>query len=211
MINNGAVPAAGTAAKIGPKNADIPNNTPHTKVERPVFAPALIPAAVSGEMRIGGPEKYPLNKEVSPHTIKSILPRGMAPLLFVSLPKSDMERATPFRKMKYKKNKLNIISTTSGWMYPSSLITSGANTNPSGTSPVAAHHTIVPKINPPQKAPLTWKCNMTATMTSEHMAITTSRVNSPMSRMVYLPCTTMWISVAPANAVIRPTPTEVAA
>ena len=66
-------------------------------------------------------------------------------------------------------------------------------------------------MSPAQKAPFTWKWSMTATITREAMAMTTSRVRSPMSRMVYLPCTTMLISVAPARAVISPTPTEVAA
>lgn len=57
MISRGAVPAAGTAAKMGLKKIAIPNSTPQTKVDKPVFAPALIPAAVSGEIKIGGPEK----------------------------------------------------------------------------------------------------------------------------------------------------------
>ena len=57
MMSSGAVPAAGTAAKMGLKKVDTPNSTPHTRVDSPVLAPALMPAAVSGEIRIGGPEK----------------------------------------------------------------------------------------------------------------------------------------------------------
>ncbi len=48
-------------------------------------------------------------------------------------------------------------------------------------------------------------------MMSAEMAMTTSVVISPMSRIVYLPRTTRWISVAPARAVISPMPTEMAA
>ena len=57
MMSSGAVPAAGTAAKMGLKKVATPNSTPHTRVDSPVLAPALMPAAVSGEIRMGGPEK----------------------------------------------------------------------------------------------------------------------------------------------------------
>ena len=77
----------------------------------PVLAPALIPAADSGEIRIGGPEKYPLKIVVRPHTINNQPARGIAPFFFVSPPKSDRDRANPFNVRIYKNNKLNINKT----------------------------------------------------------------------------------------------------
>lgn len=44
----------------------MPNKHPHTSVLTPVLAPALIPAADSGEINMGGPEKYPDRTVVSP-------------------------------------------------------------------------------------------------------------------------------------------------
>ena len=53
--NRGVVAAAGIASNKGAKKLDMQNRKPHTIVLRPVFAPALIPAALSGDKRIGGP------------------------------------------------------------------------------------------------------------------------------------------------------------
>jgi hypothetical protein len=73
------------------------------------------------------------------------------------------------------------------------------------------HHKKVPTIKPQQKAPFTWKCKHTATITRFAIATTTSSVISPISKMVYLPRTMRLISVAPASAVIKPIPTDIAA
>ena len=94
MRSSGAVPAAGTDAKRGLKKADIPNKIPQTRVERPVLAPALIPAADSGLIRIGGPERQPLAIEASPHTIKSHRPLGIAPFDFVRFARSILSALT---------------------------------------------------------------------------------------------------------------------
>jgi hypothetical protein len=48
-----------------------------------------MPAADSGDIRIGGPEKYPLRTVVRPQTISSQLPLGIAPLGLVSFARSD--------------------------------------------------------------------------------------------------------------------------
>jgi hypothetical protein len=56
-MRSGAVPAAGTALKTGQKNTENPKNMPHTTVDSPVLAPALMPAADSGDTNMGGPEK----------------------------------------------------------------------------------------------------------------------------------------------------------
>ena len=55
IINNGVVAAAGIASNKGAKKLDKQNRKPQTIVLKPVFAPALIPAALSGDKRIGGP------------------------------------------------------------------------------------------------------------------------------------------------------------
>jgi hypothetical protein len=57
IMRSGAVPAAGTALKTGQKNTENPKNMPHTTVDSPVLAPALMPAADSGDTNMGGPEK----------------------------------------------------------------------------------------------------------------------------------------------------------
>ena len=57
------------AWKKGEKKADKQNKIPHTKVLSPVRAPALIPAADSGDRSMGGPVITPLNTVVSPHII----------------------------------------------------------------------------------------------------------------------------------------------
>ena len=49
------VPAAGISANMGAKNTDTKNSSPHTTVLSPVLAPALIPAADSGLINMGGP------------------------------------------------------------------------------------------------------------------------------------------------------------
>lgn len=81
---------------------------PHTNVLRPVLAPALIPAADSGDIRMGGPDMYPLNIVVHPQQISKKLPRGIAPDFLVSLAKSERDRANPFNVNMYRNNKLKM-------------------------------------------------------------------------------------------------------
>lgn len=55
MSRRGAVPVAGIEEKKGPKKEEAAKRTPQTNVLRPVLAPALIPAADSGDSKTGGP------------------------------------------------------------------------------------------------------------------------------------------------------------
>ena len=112
MISSGAVPAAGMAASRGEKKVEMPNNSPQTTVLRPVRAPALMPAADSGEMRMGGPLRYPLSMVSSPHTMNSMPPRGMAPLGRVRPARSDSDRPMPLRARMYRTNRLKTSRTT---------------------------------------------------------------------------------------------------
>ena len=61
------VPAVGIPSKSGAKKTATQKNNPATTVLRPVLAPALMPAADSGEIRMGGPPKNPLNIVITPH------------------------------------------------------------------------------------------------------------------------------------------------
>lgn len=78
-ISIGAVAAGGTASNIGAKNDDNKNNTPHTTVDIPVFAPALIPAADSGDIRTGMPVILPLMTVVIPVIMNNHRARGVVP------------------------------------------------------------------------------------------------------------------------------------
>lgn len=91
------MPAAGISANSGPKKVAIANNIPHTSVLNPVLAPALIPAADSGLMMIGGPLLNPEKIVATPHTTNSHLPRGIVPSSFVRWARSDMDRERPLR------------------------------------------------------------------------------------------------------------------
>ena len=75
----GAVAAGGTASNIGAKNDDNKNNIPHTTVDIPVFAPALIPAADSGEIRTGIPAMLPLITVAIPVIMNNQRARGVVP------------------------------------------------------------------------------------------------------------------------------------
>jgi hypothetical protein len=79
-ISIGAVAAAGTASNIGAKNDDNKNKMPHITVDIPVFAPALIPAADSGEMSTGIPDMQPLMTVAMPVMINNQRARGVEPV-----------------------------------------------------------------------------------------------------------------------------------
>ena len=55
MNNIGMVPALGICANKGEKKVHTKKQSPHTRVDRPVFAPSFRPTPVSGERIIGGP------------------------------------------------------------------------------------------------------------------------------------------------------------
>ena len=99
-ISSGVVPAGGTAEINGPKNTDTPKHSPQTIVLSPDLAPALMPAADSGEIKMGGPEKYPLRMVVNPQTMNSQLPLGILFSASVRWAKSDMDRAMPLNTSK---------------------------------------------------------------------------------------------------------------
>ena len=134
----------------------MPNKIPQTRVLRPVLAPALMPAADSGEMRIGGPVKYPLRMVVRPHTMSKKLPLGMAPLFLVSPARSERDRARPFNVRKYKNSKLKTSRTIFSSWEPIVFSVSGCAAMPLGHSAEKIHHMKVPNIRPTQNAPLMW-------------------------------------------------------
>lgn len=53
----------------------------------PVFAPALMPAADSGDIRIGGPEKYPLSNDEDDylHKFRSLIFKLLIHLHYLTL------------------------------------------------------------------------------------------------------------------------------
>eukprot|EP01033_Poteriospumella_lacustris_P005217 gene5216-gene5753 len=105
--SNGDVPVGGTLENNGQKKIVTRNNIPHTKVLNPVRAPALIPAAVSGDNRIGGPEKKPLMMVATPQMMNSQWPRGMVSSTgCVSNARSLMDRDNPFNVRMYKNKRL---------------------------------------------------------------------------------------------------------
>ena len=69
MSRTGLVPAWGTCCSRGATNIDRRNRTPHTIVLSPVLAPALMPAADSGDINIGGPLRAPDSMVSTPDMI----------------------------------------------------------------------------------------------------------------------------------------------
>ena len=57
----------------------VKNKSPQKTVLRPVLAPALIPAADSGDISTGGPPNVPDNMVKDPQIIYNHLLRGIAP------------------------------------------------------------------------------------------------------------------------------------
>ena len=78
----------GTWLNIGVKKVEAANKIPQNKTLRPVLAPDLIAAALSGDMRIGGPPRYPDSTVAMPHAMRSQLPRGIEPSAAVSRERS---------------------------------------------------------------------------------------------------------------------------
>ena len=56
-IRSGDVAVVGTWLNIGVKNVETANNIPQNRTLSPDFAPDLMAAALSGEIRMGGPQK----------------------------------------------------------------------------------------------------------------------------------------------------------
>mmetsp|Transcript_55 Transcript_55/g.98 ORF Transcript_55/g.98 Transcript_55/m.98 type:complete len:126 (+) Transcript_55:473-850(+) len=110
--NSGDVPDGGMLSKRGQKKVEGTNNKPQISVLNPVRLPAFIPGVLSGEIKIGGPEKYPLIIVLIPHIMNNQLPRGMVPSALVKRPKSLILLAIPLNVIIYKKLKLSSSSMT---------------------------------------------------------------------------------------------------